>query len=283
MTTLTFEEKLGFIKKNIEERVSRVGGAPEQLYEDIVSFFTTCELDPKKRERIEENFRKGDFKRGFFVSIDKIIGNQIYASLGAIKDPVEQSYLLAFFLENILISEYTECGWDVLPPTLILPIKFMDGQKEKERLKDYLPVNTDEAVIGLHFVKNKNRERIMNFYLVSEEVSYTSSSPNIPLPSNRLNNLAVYTKLDRAYQEAVGFFKATQLEDLDLNTHQVVQHDQMEISEQLKDQEGMAGMIPKVLVARETFINQSGVDYNLWTKETRSVLIQIFSDNMCLY
>ena len=123
----------------------------------------------------------------------------------------------------------------------------------------------------------------MNFYLVSEEVSYTSSSPNIPLPSNRLNNLAVYTKLDRAYQEAVGFFKATQLEDLDLNTHQVVQHDQMEISEQLKDQEGMAGMIPKDLVARETFINQSGVDYNLWTKETRSVLIQIFSDNMCLY
>ena len=150
MTTLTFEEKLGFIKKNIEERVSRVGGAPEQLYEDIVSFFTTCELDPKKRERIEENFRKGDFKRGFFVSIDKIIGNQIYASLGAIKDPVEQSYLLAFFLENILISEYAECGWDVLPPTLILPIKFMDGQKEKERLKDYLPVNTDKTVMEFH-------------------------------------------------------------------------------------------------------------------------------------
>ena len=122
----------------------------------------------------------------------------------------------------------------------------------------------------------------MNFYLVSEEISYTSSSPNISLPSNRLNNLAVYTKLDRAYQEAVGFFKGTQ-EDLDLNTHQVVQHNQMEISEQLKGQEEMAGMIPKVLVAREVFINHCGVDYNLWTKETRSVLIQIFSDNMCLY
>ena len=80
----------------------------------------------------------------------------------------------------------------------------------------------------------------MNFYLVSEEISYTSSSPNISLPSNRLNNLAVYTKLDRAYQEAVGFFKGTQLEDLDLNTHQVVQHNQMEISEQLKGQEEMA-------------------------------------------
>lgn len=123
----------------------------------------------------------------------------------------------------------------------------------------------------------------MNFYVVSEEISYTSSSSNISLPSNRLNNLAVYTKLDRAYQEAVGFFKATQLEDLDLNTHQVVQHNQMEISKKLKDQEGMAGMIPKVLVAREAFINHSGVNYNLWTKETRSVLIQIFSDNMCLY
>lgn len=123
----------------------------------------------------------------------------------------------------------------------------------------------------------------MNFYLVSEEISYTSSSPNISLPSNRLNNLAVYIKLDRAYQEAVGFFKGTQLEDLDLNTHQVVQHNQMEISEQLKGQEEMAGMIPKVLVAREVFINHCGVDYNLWTKETRSVLIQIFSDNMCLY
>lgn len=150
MTTLTFEEKLAISKKNIEERVSRAGGAPEQLYEDIVSFFTTCEPDIKKRKRIEENFRKGDFKGGFFVSIDKIIGNQIYASLGGIKDPVEQSYLLAFFLENILVLEYAECGWDVLPPTLILPIKFMDGQEAKKRLKDYLPVNTDEAVMEFH-------------------------------------------------------------------------------------------------------------------------------------
>ena len=33
----------------------------------------------------------------------------------------------------------------------------------------------------------------MNFYVVSEEISYTSSSSNISLPSNRLNNLAVYT------------------------------------------------------------------------------------------
>lgn len=150
MATLTFEEKLAISKKNIEERVSRAGGVPERLYEDIVSFFTTCENDTKKRERIEENFRKGDFKRGFFVSIDKIIGNQIYASLGAIKDPVEQSYLLAFFLENILILEYAECGWDVLPPTLILPIKFGDGQREKEYLKGYLLDISDEAVIEFH-------------------------------------------------------------------------------------------------------------------------------------
>lgn len=150
MATLTFEEKLAISKKNIEERVSRAGGVPERLYEDIVSFFTTCESDTKRRERIVERFRKADFKRGFFVSIDKIIGNQIYASLGAIKDPVEQSYLLAFFLENILILEYAECGWDVLAPTLILPIKFVDGQREKEYLKGFLLDISDEAVIEFH-------------------------------------------------------------------------------------------------------------------------------------
>lgn len=39
MATLTFEEKLAISKKNIEERVSRAGGVPERLYEDIVSLF----------------------------------------------------------------------------------------------------------------------------------------------------------------------------------------------------------------------------------------------------
>ena len=148
MATLTFEDKLGFIKKNIEERVSRAGGVPERLYEDIVSFFTTCETDPKERRRIEENFRKGDFKNGIYFSINKILGQQISASLEIIKEPLEQAYLLAFFLENILILDYVE--WDALPPQLILPIKFVEGEEEKKRLKDYLPDHTDEAIIEFH-------------------------------------------------------------------------------------------------------------------------------------
>lgn len=150
MTTLTFEEKLGFIKKNIEERVSRAGGVPERLYEDIVSFFTTCEPDAKKRERIMERFRKADFKEGICFSIDKVRGRRISASLEAITEPLEQSYLLAFFLENLPILEYDKCGWDFLPAQLILPIKFVEGQDAKKRLKDYLPVNTDEAVMEFH-------------------------------------------------------------------------------------------------------------------------------------
>ena len=150
MTTLTFEDKLGFIKKNIEERVSRAGGVPERLYEDIVSFFTTCEPDPKKRGRIEECFRKADFKNGIYFSINKMLGVQIPASLEPIKEPLEQSYLLAYFLENLLILEYSVFAWDVLPPQLILPIKFLDGEREKKYLKDYLPDNTDEAVIEFH-------------------------------------------------------------------------------------------------------------------------------------
>lgn len=150
MTTLTFEEKLDITIKNIERRVSIAGGVPERLYEDIVSFFATCETDPKEKERIVERFRKADFKNGIYFSINKMLGQQISASLELIKEPLEQSYLLAFFLENLLILNYAEAAWGVLPPQLILPIKFVDGEREKKCLKDYLPDNTDEAVIEFH-------------------------------------------------------------------------------------------------------------------------------------
>lgn len=150
MATLTFEEKLAISKKNIEARVSRAGGIPERLYEDIVSFFTTCEPDTKKEKRIVERFRKADFKEGICFSIDKDLGRQISASPEAISDPLEQAYLLAFFLENLPILEYDKGGWDLLPAQLILPIKFVEGEEAKKRLKDYLPVNTDEAVMEFH-------------------------------------------------------------------------------------------------------------------------------------
>lgn len=154
MTRLTFEEKLDITRKNIEERVSRAGGVPERLYEDIVSFFTTCETDPKERECIEGRFRKADLKEGICFSIDKVLGRQISASPEAITEPLEQAYLLAFFLENLPMLEYDleydRGGRDFLLAQLILPIKFVDGEEAKKRLKDYLPVNTDEAVMEFH-------------------------------------------------------------------------------------------------------------------------------------
>ena len=154
MATLTFEEKLAISKKNIEERVSRAGGVPERLYEDIVSFFTTCETDPKERERIEGRFRKADFKEGICFFIDRVLGRQVSASPEAITEPLEQAYLLAFFLENLPMLEYDlgydRGGWDFLQAQLILPIKFVEGEEAKKRLKDYLPVNTDKALIEFH-------------------------------------------------------------------------------------------------------------------------------------
>ena len=163
MATLTFEEKLAISKKNIEERVSRAGGVPERLYEDIVSFFTTCEADPKKRGRFVECFRKADFKEGICISIDRVLGRQLSASPEAITEPLEQAYLLAFFLENLPILEYDTEGRKSLLAQLILPIKFVEGQEAKKRLKAYLPVNTYEAIMEFH------RLLLLSFVEVVEE------------------------------------------------------------------------------------------------------------------
>ena len=53
----------------------------------------------------------------------------------------------------------------------------------------------------------------MKLYLVSEKIEFTSSSNSIVLPNTRFSNFGIFTSLDRAYQEAVGYYKLISLLD----------------------------------------------------------------------
>ena len=53
----------------------------------------------------------------------------------------------------------------------------------------------------------------MKLYLVSEKIEFTSSSNSIVLPNTRFSNFGIFTSLDKAYQEAVGYYKIISLVD----------------------------------------------------------------------
>ena len=100
------------------------------------------------------------------------------------------------------------------------------------------------------------------------------------MPKNQLNNLSIYTDLGKAYQEAIGYFKATRLvdddEDSGLENYQSKIFGQSEVVRYLQDKQEEGDISPKVLVATEA-------DLKIWTKEIKSILIQMFPQNAPLY
>lgn len=126
----------------------------------------------------------------------------------------------------------------------------------------------------------------MEFYVVSEKKEFLSSSQNCILPRNTFFNLAVYTDLESAYREAIGYFNAIRIaeenEDTGLENYcskVIKKHElEMELHSQKSD-----GVSSQIVVATETSTGYSPADSKIWTKEVTSVLLQVFSEDMCLY
>lgn len=127
----------------------------------------------------------------------------------------------------------------------------------------------------------------MKLYLVSEKIEFTSSSPNIVLPNTRLSNFGIFTSLDKAYQEAVGYYKLISLVDEEestgLENYQSKIHTKSEILKNLKTQKESEELSPSLLVCEETQTSYSSADVKLWTRKTRSIFIQVFTTNPNLY
>ena len=128
----------------------------------------------------------------------------------------------------------------------------------------------------------------MKLYLVSEKIEFTSSSNSIVLPNTRFSNFGIFTSLDKAYQEAVGYYKLISLVEEDesaseLEKYQSKIYTKSEVLEELKNQKRLEEISPLLLVCRETQTNHSSADLKIWTKETKSIFIQVFNANQNLY
>ena len=127
----------------------------------------------------------------------------------------------------------------------------------------------------------------MKLYLVSEKIKFTSSSSNVVLPKTCFSNLGIFTSLDKAYQEAVGYYNAVSIsndeESTDLENHQSKIYEKSGILQDFKKQKEAEELSPLLLVCEEIQTNYSPADSKIWTKETKSIFIQIFDPNPNLY
>lgn len=127
----------------------------------------------------------------------------------------------------------------------------------------------------------------MKLYLVSEKIEFTSSSSNVVLPKTCFSNLGIFTSLDKAYQEAVGYYNAVSIsndeESTELENHQSKIYEKSGILQNLKKQKEAEELSPLLLICEEIQTNYSPADVKIWTKETKSIFIQIFNPNPDLY
>ena len=127
----------------------------------------------------------------------------------------------------------------------------------------------------------------MKLYLVSEKIEFVSSSSIGVLPPTRSINMGIFTNLDKAYQEAVGYYKVVSLldeeESTELENYQSKIFEKAEILQDLKKQKEAEELSPLLLVCEEIQTNYSPADSKIWTKETKSIFIQIFDPNPNLY
>ena len=127
----------------------------------------------------------------------------------------------------------------------------------------------------------------MKLYLVSEKIEFTSSSSNVVLPKTCFSNLGIFTSLDKAYQEAVGYYNAVSIsndeESTELENHQSKIYEKSGILQNLKKQKEAEELSPLLLICEEIQTNYSPDDYKIWTAQTKSIYIQVFSANPNLY
>ena len=127
----------------------------------------------------------------------------------------------------------------------------------------------------------------MKLYLVSEKIEFTSSSAVVVLSKTSFSNLGIFTSLDRAYQEASGYYKVSSLSDevesTELENYQSKIHTKSEILKNLKTQKESEELSPSLLVCKETQTSHSSADVKIWTRETKSIFIQVFNTNPSLY
>jgi hypothetical protein len=127
----------------------------------------------------------------------------------------------------------------------------------------------------------------MKLYLLSEKIEFTSSSNSIVLPNTRFSNFGIFTNLNKAYQEAVGYYKSisyvNKKESTKLENYQSKIFEKSEILQNLKIQREAEELSPLLLVCQETQKSYSPADLKIWTKETKSIFIQVFDPNPNLY
>lgn len=127
----------------------------------------------------------------------------------------------------------------------------------------------------------------MKLYLVFEKIEFVSSSSIGVSPPTRSINLGIFTSLDKAYQEAVGYYKAVSLssdeESTGLEDYQSKIYKKTEILQDLKKQKEAKELSPLLLICEEIQTNYSPADSKIWTKEKKSIFIQVFNTNPNLY
>lgn len=113
-------------------------------------------------------------------------------------------------------------------------------------------------------------------FLVVETLEKTCSSTT-HLPSGiKRNVLGIYDSFERVYSEAKGYFNVTMTEDykcsvLDFDTVRSVLHYNSFDSQ------------PCSLVASEENINYAPTDGSIWSKEVRSIYIEVRELNQPIY
>lgn len=117
---------------------------------------------------------------------------------------------------------------------------------------------------------------MVRLYLVVETIEKTCSS-TIHLPSGiKRNVLGIYDSFERAYSEAEGYFNATKMEDYACSVLSSKVVKSVLYSDSVNSQ-------PTSLVAGEKNISYAPTDGSIWSKEVRSIYIEVREVNQPIY
>lgn len=117
---------------------------------------------------------------------------------------------------------------------------------------------------------------MMRLYLVVETIEKTCSS-TIHLPKGiKRNVLGIYDSFERAYSEAEGYFNATKTEDYACSVLSSEVVKSVLYSDSVDAQ-------PTSLVAGEKNVSYAPTDGSIWSKEVRSVYIEVREVNQPIY
>lgn len=122
----------------------------------------------------------------------------------------------------------------------------------------------------------------MAFYLISQQTTYETNMPGLCLPSNQNVNLAVYTSLKTAYEQALHYFNQIKLEDeIDYSNqitlgNKIVTYSLDDIKDTLID-DSIA------TIGQETIIDYVPADSKYSTHKITRIVLQKFQKDIYLY